>query len=64
VFTIDGELLTRWGNEQHPEDDPLFVAPHTIAVDSNEDIYVGEVPYTYENIDRGARAIQKFRRLD
>lgn len=63
VFTIDGEVLTRWGNEQHPEDDPLFVAPHTVAVDSNGDLYVGEVSYSYENNDRGARTIQKFERV-
>jgi DNA-binding beta-propeller fold protein YncE len=64
VFTLDGELLTRWGNEQHPEDDPLFVAPHSVAVDSNGDLYVGEVSYTFENIDRGARTIQKFERIN
>ncbi|WP_331232798.1 peptidyl-alpha-hydroxyglycine alpha-amidating lyase family protein [Natronorarus salvus] len=64
VFTADGELLTRWGNERHPTDDPLFVAPHAIAVDSNGDLYVGEVSYTYKGIDRGPRAIQKFERRD
>ena len=64
VFTIDGELLTRWGNERQSKDDPLFLAPHTVTVDSNGDLYVGEVAYTYENIDRGPRAIQKFERLD
>lgn len=63
VFTPDGELITRWGNEQHPEDDPLFVAPHTIAADSDGDLYVGEVSYTYKGIDRGARTIQKFERV-
>jgi sugar lactone lactonase YvrE len=64
VFTLDGELLTRWGNEDHPDDDLLFVAPHSVAVDSNGDLYVGAVASTYENIDRGARTIQKFERVD
>ncbi len=64
VFTVDGELLTRWGNEQHPTDDPLFVAPHAIAVDSRGDLYVGDVAYTYQDVDRGARTIQKFERID
>lgn len=64
VFTLDGELITRWGNEHHPEDDPLFVAPHAIAADSNGDLYVGEVSYTYKGVDRGARTIQKFERVD
>ncbi len=62
VFTTDGELLARWGNEGHPVDDPLFVAPHAIAVDSNGDLYVGEVSYTHKGIDRGARTLQKFER--
>lgn len=64
VFTTDGELLTRWGNERHPEDDPLFVAPHTVAVDSSGDLYVGEVAYTYGDTDRGARTMRKFERVE
>jgi len=64
VFTTEGELLTRWGNEQHPAEDPLFVAPHSIAVDSNGDLYVGEVSYTHRGIDRGARTVRKFERVD
>lgn len=60
VFTLDGQLLTRWGNERHPEDDPLFIAPHSVAVDSHGDLYVGEVSYTYNGTDRGVRTVQKF----
>ncbi len=63
VFTIEGELLTRWGNEAHPEDDPLFVAPHAIEVDSNGDLYVGETSYSYADIDHGDRTLQKFERI-
>jgi DNA-binding beta-propeller fold protein YncE len=63
AFTTDGELLTRWGNEGHPSDDPLFYAPHTIDVDSNGDLYVGEVSYAHRGVDRGARTLQKFARV-
>jgi hypothetical protein len=62
IFTMGGELLARWGNEGHDLNDPLFVAPHTIAMDSHGDLYVGEVAMTTENIDRGSRTIQKFKR--
>ncbi|MFQ6076210.1 MAG: peptidyl-alpha-hydroxyglycine alpha-amidating lyase family protein [Candidatus Bathyarchaeia archaeon] len=62
IFTIEGELLARWGNEGHDVNDPLFVAPHAIAVDSKGDLYVGEVAMTYAKIDRGSRTIQKFTR--
>jgi DNA-binding beta-propeller fold protein YncE len=63
IFTMKGELLARWGNEGHDSDDPLFVAPHGIAVDSKGDLYVGEVSLTSANVDRGARTIQKFSRI-
>ncbi len=63
VFTIDGELLTRWGNREHPGEEPLFLAPHTVAVDSGGDLYVGETSYSYTGTDRGARTVQKFRRV-
>jgi hypothetical protein len=60
IFTPEGRLLTRWGNEKHSVKDPLFVAPHAIAVDSEGSIYVGEVAMTYAKTNRGARTIQKF----
>lgn len=63
IFTIDGELLARWGNESHRMDDPLFVGPHVICVDSYGDLYVGEVATTFGKVDRGARTIQKFKRI-
>jgi sugar lactone lactonase YvrE len=62
IFTIDGHLITRWGNEGHEAADPLFLAPHGIAVDSRGDLYVGEVSLTYAKVDRGPRTIQKFAR--
>jgi hypothetical protein len=60
IFSIDGKLLARWGNECHDLSDPLFVAPHTIAVDSRGDLYVGEVSKIYASVDRGSRTVQKF----
>ncbi len=63
IFTIDGKLLTRWGNEGHDVKNPLFVAPHAIAVDSRGDLYVGEVSMSYAKINRGSRTVQKFARI-
>jgi len=60
IFTIDGELLARWGNEERHKETPLFVAPHTIAVDSRGDIYIGEVSMAAAKVDRGPRTVQKF----
>ncbi|MFH0957990.1 MAG: peptidyl-alpha-hydroxyglycine alpha-amidating lyase family protein [Pseudomonadota bacterium] len=62
IFTIDGRLLARWGNEGHGVSDPLFVAPHALAVDSKGDLYIGDVSMTYSKMDRGSRTIQKFAR--
>ena len=63
IFTIDGTLLARWGNELNSKEDPLFVGPHVIGVDSIGDIYVGEVATAFGKVNRGARTIQKFRRV-
>jgi len=62
IFTIDGRLLARWGNEEKNPATDLFLAPHAIAVDSQGDIYVGEVAMTHSHYDRGSRTIQKFAR--
>jgi streptogramin lyase len=63
IFSIDGRLLVSWVNECHVNDNPLFVTPHAIAVDSKGDLYIGEVSFTYLNIDRGPNTIQKFARI-
>ena len=62
IFTIDGKLITRWGNEGKEKDTALFHAPHVIAVDSQGDLYVGEVSMTSAGVDKGSRTIQKFAR--
>ena len=63
IFTIEGELITRWGSEGEKDDNALFLAPHAIAVDSQGDLYVGEVSKTHTGIDRGSRTVQKFARI-
>ncbi|MFC1859969.1 peptidyl-alpha-hydroxyglycine alpha-amidating lyase family protein [Chloroflexota bacterium] len=64
IFSIDGKLLARWGNESYSMDEePLLVAPHVICADSRGDLYVGEVAKTFGKVDRGARTIQKFARI-
>ena len=62
ILSLDGEVLARWGNEQHPVESPLFYAPHCVAVDSRGDLYIGEVSMTEAKLDRGPRALQKFAR--
>ncbi|MDP6042957.1 MAG: peptidyl-alpha-hydroxyglycine alpha-amidating lyase family protein [Dehalococcoidales bacterium] len=63
IFNSDGQPLARWGNGAGKDmAKTLFIAPHTIAVDSRGDVYVGEVSYTGNGIDRGARTVQKFAR--
>jgi sugar lactone lactonase YvrE len=60
IFDLEGRLLARFGNENHPPESPLFVAPHAIAVDSRGDLYVGEVSMTHAKVDKGANTLQKF----
>lgn len=62
IFTNDGRLLARWGGGGKDKETSLFIAPHTIAVDSRGDVYVGEVSVTYGGVDRGSRTVQKFAR--
>jgi len=62
IFTKDGKLIARWGNEGKDKETALFHAPHVIAVDSRGDLYVGEVSMTSAGVDKGPRTIQKFAR--
>jgi DNA-binding beta-propeller fold protein YncE len=64
IFSIDGKLLARWGSDLEKEGEKaLFHAPHTIAVDSRGDLYVGEVSQTFAKVDKGSRTVQKFARI-
>lgn len=63
ILSNDGKVLTRFGNEGGRDPNKaLFLAPHTVAIDSHGDIYVGEVSGTGKKIDKGSRVIQKFAR--
>ena len=62
IFTSEGKLLSRWGTGGADRDKSLFIAPHTIAVDSRGDIYVGDVSWAHSKVDRGSRTVQKFAR--
>lgn len=64
VFSSEGELLARWGNQTYDRDAALLHAPHTVAVDSRGDLYVGEVSKTYARMDKGTRSIHKLRRVN
>jgi DNA-binding beta-propeller fold protein YncE len=61
IFNNDGTLQSSFGNKDGKDKNTaLFLAPHTIAVDSRGDIYVGEVSKTYTGVDKGIRTLQKF----
>jgi len=68
IFTTDGKLLASWGmsrlvtSEGQDKKTALFLAPHTIAVDSRGDLYVGEVSMTEFGVNRGPRTVRKFAR--
>ncbi|MDD5082730.1 MAG: peptidyl-alpha-hydroxyglycine alpha-amidating lyase family protein [Dehalococcoidales bacterium] len=62
IFDVKGKLLARWGSDGKDQAGGLFVAPHTIAVDSRGDIYVGEVARTFAKMERGNRTLMKFAR--
>jgi hypothetical protein len=64
IYDIEGNLLTQFGNEGRTEADPLFVALHSVAVDSRGDLYVAEVMGLHQGTPfletRKTRMIQKF----
>jgi streptogramin lyase len=43
IFTQDGDVLSRWGNQDDPTKPDALFAPHDIWVDSLGDIYLAEV---------------------
>jgi DNA-binding beta-propeller fold protein YncE len=67
VFTLDGQLLARWGGGENPTAAGDFFAPHDIRVDSHGDVYVSEVVLSAGG-NRGlvsptCHSLQKFTRL-
>ena len=63
IYNLQGEVLARLGDTGPGEAPGQFIAPHGIAVDSRDDIYVGEVSWTNTgsklNPPREIRSLQK-----
>jgi len=63
VYDGDGRVLARWGGAD-PAAPGSFAAPHGIAVDSRDDVYVSEVTWTFaasrNHVPVGTHAFQKF----
>ena len=48
VLSPNGEVLAQWGaSVDDKAAEGNFIAPHSVAVDSQDNVYVGEVTYTY-----------------
>jgi DNA-binding beta-propeller fold protein YncE len=67
VFDWDGLLLARWGGGSKPCAPGDFFAPHDLCLDSQGDLYVGEVTWSAGG-DQGAvppdcHSLQKFARV-
>ena len=67
ILNPKGELLCRFGHPEEGEEPGKFIAPHGIGVDSNGDIYVGEVSYTIRGskLDppRELRSLSKLKKI-
>lgn len=66
VLAPDGSVLSRWGGPNRC-DPGMLCAPHSLALDSHGDPYVGEVTYTF-GVSRGdtpadCHTFQKFARV-
>jgi sugar lactone lactonase YvrE len=62
LMNMKGDFLGRWGTPGEDKKTAFFVSPHTIAVDSHGDIYVGEVSMTTSQINQGAMTVKKLAR--
>lgn len=67
IYTLEGTLVTRFGDPQEGEGPGQFIAPHGVAVDSRGDLYVGDVAYTIRgrhlHPPRHLKCLRKFCRL-
>lgn len=63
IYQSEGGLLGRWGGPDRTAAGN-FIAPHDICVDSNGDLYVGEVTWTFGvsrgQVPEGSHTLQKF----
>lgn len=68
ILSPEGELLVRFGHPEEGEEPGKFIAPHSIAVDSHGDIYVGEVSYTIRGRrmepPRELKSLRKLRKVN
>ena len=64
IRDLDGNILGEWGAAD-PGGIGRFFAPHSIAVDSRGDFYVGEVTHSYSRrqAPAGAKVLRKFARV-
>ena len=66
IYTLEGELVSRFGDKEEGEGPGQFIAPHGIAVDSQGAIYVAEVSYTirgsHMDPPRELRSLSKYHR--
>ena len=51
IFDKDGRVLARWGTPEASAPGS-FAAPHGLAIDSKNDVYVSEVTWTFA-VSRG-----------
>lgn len=67
IITLKGELLGRFGDPEEGDTPGKFIAPHGIAVDSRNDVYVSESAYTIRgrkmDPPREPESLKKLRRL-
>ena len=70
ILNHKGELLGRLGAPHAGTEDGTFIAPHTLAMNSRGDLYVGEVSYSaWDHVFPGApqprriRSLQKLTRI-
>jgi sugar lactone lactonase YvrE len=47
VLDLDGQEVTRFGNEAPGAGPDQFISPHSLAIDSRGDVYVAEVSHTW-----------------
>ncbi|MCX5912931.1 MAG: peptidyl-alpha-hydroxyglycine alpha-amidating lyase family protein [Deltaproteobacteria bacterium] len=68
IYSLRGERLARLGDLKPGNEPQQFIAPHGLATDSRENLYVGEVSWSFTgsklNPPRELRSFRKLVRLD
>ena len=67
IYDLNGNLVSRFGDDEEGDGPGQLIAPHGIAVDSRGDIYVAEVSYTmrgrFMDPPRYLKGVKKFTRV-